>query len=173
MYANLTSALPVTTKMPAKHSHRVSGVQAAKLQLQDAETALQYIKEAEEAEEAEELEQREFAFKQREFALKQRELELKQRELELNQREWEHYLKSELEERDSALAEVRQLLVATLDRESGLVDLIELLAEAVLDRPADSVTCPAIAKRTRMQCKCMPMQNGYCYHHQDQVPKNE
>jgi hypothetical protein len=156
--------------MQGKHPNRVSLVQDAKRQLRDAEAALQCIKEAEEAEE---LEQRELEFKQIELEFKQRELELNQREWELKQRELEHLLKLELEQRDSELAEIRQLLVATLDQNSGLVDLIEWLAGEVLARPADSVTCPAIAKRTRMQCKCMPMQNGYCYHHQDQVPKNE
>ena len=122
MYANLTSALTMTTDMPAN----------------DANTLEQSV-----------------------LALERSALELdEQRDLERKQR-------------DSELDDIRKLLVATLEQNTGLVDLIARLAGEVLDRPADSVTCPAIAKRTELQCRCKPMQNGYCCHHQDQVPKNE
>ena len=120
MYANLTSALTMTTDMPAK----------------DANTLEQSV-----------------------LALERSALELERSALEREQIAAE-------------LGDVRTLLLCLVEQNTVLVDMITQLAGEVLDRPADSVTCPAIAKRTGMQCRCKPMQNGYCCHHQDQVPKN-
>ena len=129
--------------------------------LAKAEAALQCIMETEEHDE------RKLALDQRELALDQREFELNQRDSEQEQRD------SEQEQRDSELADVRDLLVATLNQNIGLLDLVECLASEVLARPADSVTCLGIANITRKRCKCKPMSNGYCYHHQAQRPKSE
>ena len=114
MYANLTSALTMTTDMPAN----------------DANTLEQSV-----------------------LALERSALEREQIAAELGG--------------------VRELLLCLVEQNTVLVGMMTQLAGEVLDRPADSVTCPAIAKRTELQCRCKPMQNGYCCHHQDQVPKNE
>jgi chromosome segregation ATPase len=129
-------------------------LRTAILDLRRAELALEYVKETQEAAEAEE-------------KLKRREEELKRREKELKRRE------EELKRKEEELKEVQLLLEATFEHNNELAHMIELLAAAVLDRPADSVKCAAIAQRTGAQCKCYPMPNGYCFKHQALVRKSE
>jgi len=155
MYANLTSALTMTTDMPANDSRPMSNIQ----ELQRVERELQRNQEAKDANT---LEQRLLALEQSALELdEQRDLERKQRDLERKQRDLER------KQRAAELDDVRTLLVATLEQNTVLVDMIAQLAGEVLDRPADSVKCQAIAISTGTQCKRTAVSNGYCHVHQD------